>query len=122
METVNFNDFKEQINKEQLKRKVKTFAKEAKEKAGMVANYCVEHPVEALSIVSAASVGLNRFYKYKQTKAEDRRREVDFYDNRLGTHAIARRPLTMKEALEVERRYKNGESYKSILWDMRLMK
>ena len=122
METVNFKDFKKEINKENLKRKAKDIYDGAKKQAVKAANYCMEHPVEALSILTAVTACTNKLVRYKQTKAEDRRRQVDFYDNRLGTHAIARRPLSTKEALEVEKRYKNGESYKSILWDMRLLK
>lgn len=49
-------------------------------------------------------------------------KERTIYDHSLGRHTPLRRPLKTREALEIERRRKNGESLNSILYDMNLIR
>lgn len=48
------------------------------------------------------------------------KRDCRFYDPRTGRYSYSRRPLDWRETEELDRRYRNGESYSSILHDMRL--
>lgn len=47
-------------------------------------------------------------------------RDCRFWDPRTGRYSYSRRPLDWRETEELDRRYRNGESYSSILHDMRL--
>lgn len=116
--TVDINDFKKEAKKREWKEKLEKVKQKANDGVAWVFN----HPVESAGIATAVSVVLKKTLSYKQTKAEDRRRDVDFYDTRRGRHAISRRPLTRKEQIEVDRRFEAGESYIQILSDMGLLK
>lgn len=119
---LDFESMKKELEKEELKRKVKAAKDKAIEEAKKGVEWVKDHPVEAVGALAAVATVTTKVSRYLSVKAEDRRRLVDFYDKRLGTHAIAKRPLTTKEALEVERRYLNKESYKSILNSMGLLR
>ena len=117
--TVNFDDFK----KEARKRKREEFVdKYVKAPIKTVGAWAAENPITALTAIGAAIPLCNKVIRYKQTKAEDKRRAVDFYDPRCGRHVIVRRPLRRTEQIEVDRRYNAGESYTHIFDDMRLLK
>lgn len=117
--TVNFDDFK----KEAKKRKREEFIeKYVKRPVKIVGEFAAENPVAVLTAIGAAIPLCSKVIRYKQVKAEDRRRAVDFYDPRCGRHVIVRRPLRTSEAIEVDRRYNAGESYTHIFDDMRLLK
>ena len=47
--------------------------------------------------------------------------ECDYYDPRTGEHWYTRKPLSTYQKLELERRYKNGESKGSILRSMNML-
>lgn len=115
---VNLNEFK----KEAAKRKVKKVVDDAKKTAKNVGRWCVNHPGEAITIGLAAGTTINRGLKWHQTAMENYRRKVDYYDPRTGHHAIAKHPLSPKQQAQIERRYRNGETYTEVLYDMRLLK
>lgn len=116
--TVDIDDFK----KEAQKRKWKEKLDKVKQKANDLVKWGIEHPIESMAIIGAVTSLGNKAFKYRQTRAEDTRRLVDFYDTRLGRHVLSRRPLTRHEQIEVDRRFNDGESYTQILADLGLLK
>lgn len=55
--------------------------------------------------------------RYMTRDERDRR----FYDNRMGRYVYARRVPSNYEMQEIERRYRDGESYREILHSMGLL-
>lgn len=59
--------------------------------------------------------------KSRRMNKERRYDECDYYDPRTGEHWYTRKPLSTYQKLELERRYKNGESKGSILRSMNML-
>ena len=84
----------------------------------------VNHPVESLTVLGGAAAVTKKLCKAYSVHTENVRRELEFWDPRTGRYTRAKRKLSPKERLEIDRRYRNdrNESYVSILSDMNLMK
>lgn len=78
-----------------------------------------EYLVMAGPLVAATVAKLSRMY---MTHREDVIRERRFYDPRFGRYSTARRRLRPRELRVVDERYAAGESYRSILDDLGLLK
>ena len=119
---INFEALKKQLKFENAKRKFKDGGKKLAQIPGKVIDYTIENPAKAASIAAGATMVGNRLLKYMTVAREDRRRKTDLYDPRNGDHVFVRRPLTSKEMLKLDERYKGGESKIRILTDMGLVK
>lgn len=60
--------------------------------------------------------------RLKANEEEKRLKECYYYDRRRGHYVETRRKLKSSELLELDKRYKNGEDYTTILNSMRLTK
>lgn len=117
-ETVDLRDFK----KESFKRKVKDAFASFKKKVDAAVAWGMEHPAEAIAIVTLTAGTIKKVSGASQSIAENRRRNLDLYDPRTGTHSIMKRTPTPEERMIIDQRYARGESYVHILYDMRLLK
>lgn len=79
-------------------------------KAGVITAGIIIAPIVAKVAVSAIS--------YNKSKMEMTRRKCDKYDPRTGEHYFIKKPLSKSQQLELERRYRLGESKGEILRDM----
>lgn len=113
-----FKNFK----KDAFKKKLKDTYDYVKQKTVDGIHWCLDHPVEAIGLASIGALLVAKGVKYKTVKTEERRRETEFYDLRTGMYAKSKRPLTAREKLRAEERYKAGENWSHILDDMRLLK
>ncbi len=96
-------------------------AKAAIRSAGMaIVDFVRYNPGEAAAIASAAGLIATKATKAYVVHAEDRRRKCDFYDPRTGDHVVTKKPLSQKQHVAVDRRYREnrGESYVSIFDSM----
>lgn len=119
--TVSFEEFKKQAKVEDFKRGLKEgFDKYVVKPVTGVVKWGAENPMAAISILTITAGVAKKGFSYSKTRAEDNRREKDFYDPRTGRHTKARRKPTRKQRLEIDRRYANKESYETILSDMGL--
>ena len=77
-----------------------------------------------VSIAVAVAVGpslfkaIGKYFGYRKVKKTEEKRERGYYDQRTGEWWYTRKPLNSYEKLELERRYKNGESKGKILMSM----
>lgn len=62
---------------------------------------------------------VGKFFSYRKEKKVQDKRECGYYDPRTGEWWTTRKPLNSYEKLELERRYKSGESKGQILSSMR---
>lgn len=110
------------INTAKIKAKFKEVKDSAVNGIKTTANWCVENPLLAATILgSAASLG-NKTYKAMKLHDENVRRRRTFYDPRKGRYSETRRDLRAYELDEIDARYDAGESYSHILMDMGLLK
>lgn len=84
-----------------------------------------EHPAESLIFFSAVASGtaslaksLVRMHNANLERRYDNRHE---YDNRTSTHWYAKKDISTKQRLEIERRYNQGESKGHIMKSMGLI-
>lgn len=89
----------------------KEFYKEHEKEVKAIAPY-------AVAAVFMAGKHMSRNAHAAKEKGE---RESRFYDPRTGRYCYARRELTPAEQMNVERRYRLGESYTEILYSMKLL-
>ena len=115
MEQINWNELKQKLKIEEKKRK-------AKENALKFAYWAADNKEVVIGVGTLILGGARLGYKQHKQNREDRIRERRFDDPRKGRYSEARRNLSRKELGEIERRYDNGESYRSILDDMGLLK
>ena len=111
-----------EFKKESAKRKAKAVLSDAKKKADEAVRWGMDHPAEAIALAGLLVGGVKKASSAYQTHAEDRRRDIDFYDPRTGRHSKARRKLKPYEQVRVTERYNRGESYDKILYEMGLLK
>lgn len=115
MEQINFEELKTKLKIEEAKRK-------AKETALKAAYWAADNKELVIGAGTLLLGGARLAYKQHAQNREDRIRERRFYDPRKGRYSEARRNLSKKELNQIEKRYDNGESYRSILDDMGLLK
>ena len=115
MEKITLEELKTKINLEQKKRKFKDGALKA-------AYWAADNKEIVIATGTLLLGGARLAYKQHNQNREDRIRERRFYDPRKGRYSEARRNLSKKELNQIERRYDSGESYRSILDDMGLLK
>ena len=101
-------------------------AKEAFGKAVELAKSGIEYAKENKEIVVPLVVAGATVSKKALNNRKQHDEEVDkltrFYDNRMGRYTRVKRIPKSYEEAEIERRYRNGESYREILTDMGLAK
>ena len=113
--TVNLKEFKVKAWLSEKYQKAKTAV------TGVI-HWIEENPVAA-SVIAMFGTQVVRTYRKGVIEANaEKRRRRRFYDRRQDRWMEARRDLTKSEEEEIEIRYKNGESYRAILDDMRLLK
>lgn len=108
------------MNKEQLNEKFKGFKEKAKETCFGILTLIEEHPVASAMLISVSVKVVSKAIKCAGIYNDNVHRNRDFYDPRRGMYVRTRRTPTTRELLEIDRRYKNGESYVSILADLGL--
>lgn len=120
METIDERTFKQKVHDaaSTVKQKVEDGAKAVKKTV-------TDHPVESLTVLCFLGPGLlkvaNTAIRGAQINKETRYNECDYYDPRTGEHWYTKKPLTANQKLNLEQRYKLGESKGSILRDMRMI-
>lgn len=72
-------------------------------------------------VAAALVIGAKKQARDKKAEQRKNERETRFYDPRTGVYSYARRPLTAEEQMYVERKYRKGESYTEILYDLNLL-
>lgn len=107
---------------EAAKRKAKDFGQECVNKAKAGVEWVQENKEVAIPLIVAGFGAVKTVAKAHAEHKEEYDRETRFYNPRNGSYAYAKRRPTKKESLEIERRYEEGESYRAILDDMRLLK
>lgn len=113
--TVSFDKVRFKIKVEQAKRKVLNGIYQT-------VNWCVHNKELALGI-AAAGVGTAKVVgKLGAAKREDYVHEIRHWDPRAGEYYESRRKLNKREKLEMDARYRAGESKIQILNDMGLLK
>jgi len=110
------------MDKELIKQKIHKYCEKVKNGFNNTVKWAEEHPAAAAMIVAGTGTALTKGVKYAQIYADHIHRTHDFYDPRRGLYVRTRRTPTTRELLEIDRRYKNGESYVSILADLGLTK
>ena len=114
------------MDQEQIKRKAKEYYNKGKEKAkkaiGDLSCWVENNQALAGLIVVGGGKLIHEAIKYHNSRQEKIHRDRDFYDPRRGTYTQTRRKVSNREALEIERRYQRGESYREILSDMGLVR
>lgn len=118
-------DIKKKIGDLHLKEKANTVKLKAGIKAKEAGQWVSENKelvigVATVTIPAAIGFGGKLVSRNKVAK-EEKRRARDFYDPRTGRHWICKRNPSIKEQIRIENRYKLGESYGSILKDMKLL-
>lgn len=84
--------------------------------------WCVQNWQIVLALLSAATGILKYALKVKKGKDEEEFRNRRFYDRRTDRWCYANRHLNKKQQNIIEERYLDGESYRSILDSMGLLK
>jgi hypothetical protein len=120
METVDTRTFKQKVK--DFFNKKKEAVLDAKDKVVQAAK---DHPYEAYGLLCISIPGLlkllNSIVRLIMQAREDRYDDCDYYDPRTGEHWQAKRPLSKKQKLNLEKRYKEGESKGKILNDMHML-
>ncbi len=115
---------KEDIDRisEDAKRKIQTIRCRVASAAKKSIEWGTENPELAMSIITAATVVINKTIRISRDVAETHHQNSRIYDHSLGMYWKLKHPLTTNERIIIERRRKNGEPYGEILKDMRLLK
>ena len=120
METIDERTFKQKVHDT-----VSTVKQKVEDGAKAVGKTVKEHPVESFTLACIALPGVlkcaNSAIRASQASKEARYNECDYYDPRTGEHWYTRKPLTANQKLNLEQRYKLGESKGSILRDMKMI-
>lgn len=101
--------------KNKLNEKKATFTVKAKEKGTALANWCIDHPVQASAITALIARVVRTAMKEHRYQKEEYARRTREYDPSIGMYYDLRRPLTNKEKVELSKRHKRGESIGDIL-------
>lgn len=84
--------------------------------------WIAENKLLAFAIFSAVTKTVKYGVKAYSIKKEDEWRNRRFYDRRTDRWSYARKNITKRQEAIIERRYQDGETYRSILDDMGLLK
>ena len=84
--------------------------------------WIVENKLLAIAIFSTVTKAAKYGSRIYSAKKEDEWRNRRFYDRRTDRWSYAKRKLTKRQEAIIERRYQDGETYRSILDDMGLLK
>ena len=110
----------------QVIQKVKRFFQDLWEKftTGLAkfAGWCARNKELAILLLTTLAGIVKHVTKIIAYKKEDEWRNRRFYDRRTDRWSYARKKLTKRQERIVERRYQEGETYRSILDDMGLLK
>lgn len=111
-----------QFKIEATKRKAKSAIGKGMEisKAGL--EYVSENKEVIIPVAMGGMAIAKKMANSHKVKAEEKDRLTRFYDCRNGRYTYTKRIPKGREEAEIERRYKSGESYRSILTDMGLAK
>lgn len=120
METIDFKEFKQK--RDSFCNKVRVGFQNA---YFTVKRTVQEHPTESIVLATTVASGgyklANSLIRAHQNNQERRYNMRHEYDNRTSEHWYAKRNLTTKQKLEIERRYNNGESKGQIMRSMGLL-
>ena len=120
--TIEWATVNRKLKIERIKRKIKKFFGGIKKMFGTIVNWVMENK-EFVVMATPVVVGVTaKATKVWMAHREDVNRERRVYDPRLGRYSKMRRKLTNAEWREVDQRYAGGESYRSILDDMGVLK
>ena len=75
-----------------------------------------------VTVIGGGTKVLSKAIANHTAEREIRFKERTIYDRSQGRYVTLKRPLKTQEALEIERRRRNGEGLNSILYDMNLLK
>lgn len=106
--------------------KVKWFFQDLWEKfidgVAKFAGWCVRNKELAIILLTSIAGIAKHVTKIIAYKKEDEWRNRRFYDRRTDRWSYARKKLSKRQERIIERRYQEGETYRSILDDMGLLK
>lgn len=106
--------------------KVKKFAAKTWDKAtdvlAKVLVWCLQNWQVTLALLGALGGLLKQVSKLKKARDEEEYRNRRFYDRRTDRWCYANKHLSKKQQNIIEERYLDGESYRSILDSMDLLK
>lgn len=111
-----------EFEKLKLKVKFELYKRKSLEVARRYAEWIMNNKEVVIPLATLGVAGMRTVGKIQRDAREDKLHERRFYDPRKGRYVESRRKLNTKEELELERRYNQGESYRSILYDMGLLK
>lgn len=118
-------DIKQKIKDLHVKERVNTIKLKAGIKAKEAGQWISENKEVAIGVATVAIPSIAAFggkvVSRNKVAKEEKRRARDYYDPRTGRHWVCKRTPSMKDQLRIEARYKAGESYGSILKDMKLI-
>ena len=88
-----------------------------------VLQFVKDNPAEAAAIASASVFVIKKGSRYAKDRAEERRRDCEFWDPSAGMYAKSKRPLTEKQKKELYRKKREtGKSYMELLQEAGLSK
>ena len=93
-----------------------------KEQANQLLTFVKENPLVSVAIMGLIKSVLSNSNRFLDRYHEQRRRDCGFYDDSLRRWCYSKRRPSKYQADEIEWRRKQGESYRSILEDMGLLK
>lgn len=121
--TINFDELKKKLKWEERKRKAKeAFDKYIWTPLCNFGQWAVDNPGKFMGLLALTAGVTKRGISYKKEKAEQKRRDTDFYDPRTGDYGRAKCPLTDDEYEEMMRLYRSGLSKREALIKMGLSK
>ena len=112
--TVSFGELKRKIKLEEKKRKVA-------QAGGKFLRWCAANPEYAIGMAGTVLAGTRIIVKALNARQEDRTTYCRHWDPRTGSYSWSRRKLNKRERLEMDERYRAGESKLHILHDMGLL-
>ena len=126
-EQINFEEFKKDLKVQKAKNWVKEKVDSGKRKVKKTYEEWKPFLYENRGIITTAAVGagiklVRDGYRRNKQKREEFVRDTRFYDRRTDSYTYTRKPLSKKQALELDRRYREGENKREILFDMGLLK
>lgn len=119
---VDINDFEKEMKKRERKEKLvqgwNSFTRFIRDNHDVL----VFVVPSAVAVFSGGTRLLSKGIARHTLEREIKFKESTIYDRSMGRYVELKRPLTTSEALEIERRKKNGEGLNNILYDMKLVK
>lgn len=120
--TIDWATVNRKLKIERIKRKIKAIIKKFVDGIKAAVKWIADNKEVAIIAFPAIAAVCGKATKVYMTRREDLIRERRFYDPRFGRYSTARRRLKPAELRQVDERYAAGESYRSILDDMGLLK